>query len=1713
MQLSRGQTEFLRRSSGDRVRTDDASLRSRTSQLARRCALALSLAIIVTACGDDRNSVTVGEPMADEASLQCTRDIDALERTKAAPPSCASDSQCIDGSRCDASSGTCVWDCLSSTDCGSGFQCTCRGTCEKSSAAALSVFSVAAPGCTKNPDELATLDQSCFSAPCVCGSHCDQQQGRCEYECIADEDCSGTGEVCDYQGFCVTPSSPSPTVPPTVAMQVSPLARRLRPTAGAAIAPVGFDVTLTTPVTPPAELSVRVVPSVIVDGNAPTEHPTVRCAATGAFADSCELAGPWTFSGTTIKTATANVAVQLPPASTDVTWTLEFRSNHTINPVASISIEVLPQAPVPVDGDYAGTIARDGVADAERYPVRAVMRGGALAIVDDARVVSARATVSVQAPYAAQTVGWANGSSTVASEHAIATLTPTAPVLDPVNGELTGTLRVVATGGVDVTWRYHLVKSGPVAEFSSCSATTTCAAGLSCELAVARCLPTSSNAQPGSQFVDTRMRAWTTAANAALPSYLQKYTGAEAVGRTVCHQSGTADAGDYLAKSFITVGTGTALADVGELACDRTGTSEAFPFLRADRAFAMSSTQDVMNLLRDCVDELAAAPGSTVFGKAKCVSLSRVFRSLGVVSAGSGPEVDRMLGFLLRNWLEVHELVGQLGDLDYGHARALSSAHDQLLSPAPEATLDVLERGWDLVLDTGLRQRVLAASTSALAAPDYRPLPRPIVYWSFNQESPAANPMAAPDVARGHNLQITGPTKVWNFAGGSFKNMLYVYPSGSTQPNATCRSDVHADLVMEGDYTVFANIFLLADGAEQLVLRKTDDSFRVSVTRTIVGSDSSSTADQILVKVKVGAATANFNFYRGTQERGGGNYALVHKNGELRLYGPPPTWDGRQFVLIGAQAIPRIPAGTHATGQLEINCARTLIGDDFLVFDRALDSTDLDYVSSSRASLVDIGFPLPIGPDSQNPAYYDGVALQIAATANQHLELFGHWLRDQTAALYGTCHLGQSSPARTAVLERVGRTLRRIADAEHLADQILVGVDLDAMPWADRYRSQRTAAQAARGRIARHARQLQACENPLGIGEADLPMYYKFLATDTPQDAYFGSSRYLLTEANKHIDHASARLSDARGAWLQARTSVYQAKLTASERALRIAQIKAHHESALTELCGKPASSSATPLLDSVLVDGAVDYNKLGQCYVDTSACSSNQPVGTMPAHCLRGGIGEQVLVLQGAMLATTSARNALERANEQYKEAGQRCAHKQEFYAENERILDKFNGEIAKWRRLKMSADMLSVGAKTAQECSTLENVFSFGTGCAFGMIAAAADIASLGFQEKMASVEADFQENMTRRGNQEDVRDCWFEAEQHKHVIAAQYDALKEASHAILGVQLQLQNMTSQLAFVAEQAKAALAIEDELFVDSPQHHFWFDDEIAEYQWSFEWAKRLTYLAMRSAEYELQQSLGLRGAILAARQPFELEQIHDQLAFAISQGQANGHDVEFQPLVISLRQQILRIAPTGTYSTPAERTAAEIAAFQDYLRSNATIIYENGKRLGRGIRFSMRPFAATYNLCAERIWRVSASLQFQQVPPLGQNFILQQSNTFGSTTCGDDERIAKVVRTRPRENLLLPDAGGALRVTPLAGEATRFTSMTVQAAYNRSRSELENDPPNAGLTAFAGRGLYGEFVLVFPDQSINPGFDVTKLQDVLLRFQLVGGSQNPDSD
>lgn len=1817
-------------------------MRARTLFLLLSCALG-------AACKPEE---TAGTGLAQSA---CVRSITELERLQATPTRCERDDECAAGSRCDPDSNHCTWDCLSDTECGPGNRCSCAGACVPVAGdGEVGSRALALHGgtCVKDLDLLRELDLSCGTLACPDGSRCDQQTSRCVFDCLADEDCSG-GRVCDCEGRCSTPPAPDAGAPPTpaprtVTMEVAPLAYRLRPERDAAIAPVTFEVVLSAPSAPTAPLDLRVVPSEVRaaipdagagDGCVP---PRVRCGATGAFSADCHLAGPFAFApdGAGQHVARASFQVQPEPTSAPRVCGLEVRSNETTNPVATASIELLPRDAVPVDGYYRGTIAleEEGATGSSSYPVQGVLLAGRLALVDVGRFVTDHPALVVAPPYAPRAVRWVRPAGGPATSSAVGTLTPAAPAIDPESGRVTGTLALTAPGQVALTFRYELARE-PGMPFSACSSGGGCAAaGTACVADVGRCLPQDDAFAPGGDFVDPRKQAWTAAALPARPAHLKALAGARAVEGLLCHDP--ARPGDYLGTAFIPVGGGPGEepADAGELACSAQPTSQAFPFLAVDRPFqAGQDGQEVFNLLAACVDELTQAPPAPgeLFAAARCLSPARFFAALAQVGAPARAS-NRMLALLLRGWLRAHATVGRIASLEREHADALAQQGETGQTPPMADILDALDRGWDLLLDAEVRQRLLAVGSADVVEADYRDLRSPILYWSFNQQPVAGqSPDAVPDLSgNGHALLITGDRSVWNgnaartcttyptcrhpsfgierresrnttaSVEGSIETetvctgadetrrrqcrrvTTYVYDGGVTCPvraaeiragypsgvtatvtgtnrrvsgnrfsetcsirldnvpvyvqgtgpvcgapttspcegpsdaskdllaslaggaPVTCATADSARLTLEGDYTLFGDIFVVDVGPQQHLLRKADGSFEILARR--VTNDGGTGADNVYVDVRSARGTTSYRI--ATQPT---SYAFVHKNGQFRLYGVPPgSPDNAMIELAPVQTSgPSIPVGTHATGRLELACNRGLWIDDIVVFDRALEPADVQHLHRTRGRSTDLAFPLPPLADSDNAAWKVGLPVYILDAAARHLGLLEQSLEGAAGTLYASCVSGAGDD-RAAHLRRVGVSLRRILAAEALARALATTLDLETVPWAARYRGALELVRGARARVGFMTRQIDRCENPLGIAETDLPMYYQSSPGD-PIASFFGSSRYLIAEAETQTQLAASRLEQARGAWLEQRASRFQRKLNAAEHARRVADLKRTAEATLQQLCGTPSGSpvGSTPILDSVLGPNGIDYQRLRACFIDsTRTVCTAAPLGEVPADCVRGRIGEQVLSLQGAMLTTSSARNAWERAQLQYEEYGRRCYEKRGRLAEDQADLEAFLDEVNGWRNAKMAADMVAAAARAAQGCTSLaDTVFSFGASCATSIIAGAADIASLGFQEKINDLEDAYRANRERRERDEIIRDCFFEAEQQKHTISAQVDILAEASHGILAAQLELQNLKGQLDFEAVQAQTALATEVALSVSAPQHHFWFDEKIAGYRYSFDWARRLTYLAMRSAEYESQTSLALRDRVLSARRPQDLEDVQRTLKGLSVPGQVGPNRVDYVPLVVSLRDQILRLVPEVDPATgQVRRTAVQV--FQEYLRSNATVVYSKGKRYGRGIRFSLRPFGATTTSCAERLWRVSASVQMDEEPALGQDLLVYQSNTFGSQVCGGEGRL-QVARTRPERNLLLPRPDGSPSLLPLGGQPSATTSMRVEALFNRTRRELLDVAPDAGNSGFAGRGLFSDYVLVIPDAAVRAGFDFTKMKDILLRLQLVGTAAGGDID
>ena len=92
-----------------------------------------------------------------------------------------------------------------------------------------------------------------------------------------------------------------------------------------------------------------------------------------------------------------------------------------------------------------------------------------------------------------------------------------------------------------------------------------------------------------------------------------------------------------------------------------------------------------------------------------------------------------------------------------------------------------------------------------------------------------------------------------------------------------------------------------------------------------------------------------------------------------------------------------------------------------------------------------------------------------------------------------------------------------------------------------------------------------------------------------------------------------------------------------------------------------------------------------------------------------------------------------------------------------------------------------------------------------------------------------------------------------------------------------------------------------------------------------------------------------------------------------------------------------------------------------------------------------------------------------------------------------------------------------ALRITATAATATDFTRARISAYYEVTRAEMEDEAYyNGDSLELAGRGLYGEYALLFPVDEIRtsttdadaPGLDLSHVDDVLLRFDYVSVAQ-----
>ena len=133
-------------------------------------------------------------------------------------------------------------------------------------------------------------------------------------------------------------------------------------------------------------------------------------------------------------------------------------------------------------------------------------------------------------------------------------------------------------------------------------------------------------------------------------------------------------------------------------------------------------------------------------------------------------------------------------------------------------------------------------------------------------------------------------------------------------------------------------------------------------------------------------------------------------------------------------------------------------------------------------------------------------------------------------------------------------------------------------------------------------------------------------------------------------------------------------------------------------------------------------------------------------------------------------------------------------------------------------------------------------------------------------------------------------------------------------------------------------------------------------------------------------------------------------------------------------------------------------------------------------------------------MWRATATIQGDGLSDTSPNapLLLLKRNTFESQWCaGDGDGSAmQSGAIYPSETLFKPGTN----VSP--GDASRFTAALMTPWFNVPRTQFYQDSyQNGASEELAGRGLYGDYVLLFPKQLLDGGFPIDKVEDVLLRI------------
>jgi hypothetical protein len=1686
-----------------------------------------------------------------------SKDRAALAALIAAPRSCATATDCPAGSHCDGA--RCAWACYASSDCGAAGVCSADGRCLHDRAA-LDLPRAAPTGPIVAFD--ATQPRACvFTEDCPGGAYCDIGRQQCAQDCSASAACAA-GKSCDANGRCASAGGPPAYLP---RLDVSPSAiELLRPADAGSLVEHTRRVTVSLfTASLPSVAAAR--PTVRLRAAAGAEIQCASTGLDiplSGFTDECTL-DTWSFAPYDAgHRAARNVWVRLKSATVpgDVSWSIAVSGADVVATARSIAI-ALPErlrgaAATPREGEYRGDIAVQGSAVSgtvdrsalgeRRIPVSATVTADGIVLVDESRQIAPSGTLYYSLTRAnSYDEDWivARPSETferdkVANGGAIAArIVQDTFVPEWKDGLLTGSIRMTipSLGNASSTYAFALRRVGD--ESHAACVTGACPAGTACDARIRRCLA-GTEWHPASTVDNTlvhkRLETWSTASRAILASAAGALTMASVPGdeyRTA-FPGGGAIAGAQVAR--LGAPSTSALASLGYGICRR----DFGGFLRRMNPSGGAAMSNGASLVysklvkrtRPMIDDglacyardlptldattsesfcdtmydnltYAVGTGYTKGGAfATCTTAAPTPEQAAetkrtFVPCMQGERHAPILPGAPLPWFWEYnvscEAVSDRGTVAAWTAQGATPAEIQRRTAAGElrAAYDAFVKAQCRPTEKSLHLTYREGSSLWGPGSEQHPLHDeeleialcPLPYDAiFDARGPRAiERMAcyeanAGDPSRILDSAVFGPRHHETYrhlacedgrVPGVFPLLTYKDRGAHTTSSdmlRSCLDDLQRDVPAAGDPAAQARAAFGASPCVQFArFASTLDQAKVFGPRHYMNL------------LREWLTVQSFVADQGRMQW---ENASVLAGASSPTQGGPDPSEGDPRVL--RELMTQLDRGWE------------------LVLSRDVSAALLDVAADAQANPdYRIGYT-----SSSNPAHEQGIGLPVAmleATSKYLLVL--EKLVDRSAGdAFAWCQAGATPTDRDVVRDRIGSTFRYATAVEAFAHALLAHASPRPIAWSPQWDGAKNEYAAVRARVHKKATDLLRCNNPLGISDGEVPLYFgRNVGTDAP-DRFFASSDYLFGLAMDEILPAGASLSTARAAWIQARQSEVQQIATDLDRDRRLEDLRTRYGTPIVEACGLPFAAKD--------VLGAFDRSKPNALAVETCHVDLGRPgcANASDTACLRGTIGEASLAIRAATQDVALARKNWEDSQKAYDTQFAFCTTQARDNAARERAMRAHQTTMTKLRAAKAAADTVAILAEALNGCSSwLDDVMSFGASCATSLVEGFAKTTSVTIAAVMDQAQQAHQLEIEELRDDAGVHACLNEADLRRIGITSAAMQIERRAVDLEAAYLRVRNTQDRVRQLLVEGAASVARETSRVLPSVAHHYWFEESVARYHGELDRSKKLTYLALQAFEYDYQQSLALRSDVIRARHPDELKKVLDEVNRFRGTRKINGNGPAALNVVLSVRDDLLglRVDPLTQLEIPPEERNLRL---QTRLRAPEAALFDKGGRyIGQAVTFSLRDVGETANQCAERLWNVAATIVGGTAgsAPRGQIYLLKR-NIADSRWCRGHGGDAPVQFGKIRTSGVLfgIDPSGISS----SDDASTFVMATLQPWFNMPRDQFYRaEGLTGGSDQLKGRGMYGEYVLVFPYDGLlhDTGFSLDQLEDVLLRF------------